>query len=142
MSMPDPAPVTQGEWVSATLLHDDRADKAWALRVAGLSWAGVARQAGYADASNAARAVRHRYGTLPEPERTELRKLWRERLETLWLQSTADVAQQRTGAVTAAVRVAQAAAALDGLNAPTRVETHVTETFAGLLVELRGEDLL
>ena len=60
----------------------ERADLAWKLRVGGLSWAQVARQAGYSCRQNAMRAVKVRCGTLPQPERQELRDLWRDRLET------------------------------------------------------------
>lgn len=48
--------------------------------------------------------------------------LWRERLELLYKQALADVHEQRPGAVTAAVRIAQVAAKLDGLDAPTQVD--------------------
>lgn len=121
---------------------DRQADRAWELRVTGLPWRMVAQQSGYTDEANCRRAVTSRFGRLPEPERVELRALWRDRIERLWRQSVLDVAAQRPGAVTAAVRVTQAACALDGLTEPTRIETRVTEQFAGILVELRREDLL
>jgi hypothetical protein len=96
---------------------------------------------GYANDSNVRNAVVRYYGQVPEPERVDLRRLWRDRLERLWLQCSRDVAEQRPGAVVAAVRVVQAAAALDGLNAPTVVETHVTESFSAVLVELQRDGL-
>jgi hypothetical protein len=118
-----------------------RADRAWQMRVAGLSWVAIAERLGYANDSNVRNAVVRYYGQVPEPERVDLRRLWRDRLERLWLQCSRDVAEQRPGAVVAAVRVVQAAAALDGLNAPTVVETHVTESFSAVLVELQRDGL-
>ncbi len=70
------------------------------------------------------RAVRHVYGSLPEVERGELRALWRERLERLWRQAYRDALDRQPGGVTAAVRIAQAATRLDGLDAPTEVVVH------------------
>lgn len=123
----------------------ERADLAWKLRVGGLSWAQVAKQAGYSNRQNAHRAVKYRCGTLPQPERQELRDLWRERLERLWLQSVRDCAEQRNGAVTAAVRVVTAACLLDGLNEPTqieaRLEAEVTDTFHALMEAITANDL-
>jgi hypothetical protein len=123
----------------------ERADLAWKLRVGGLSWAQVARQAGYSCRQNAMRAVKVRCGTLPQPERQELRDLWRDRLERLWLQSVKDTAEQRTGAVTAAVRVMQAAAMLDGLNQPTQIDARfdveVSDTFHALMQAITLNDL-
>jgi hypothetical protein len=123
----------------------ERADAAFNLRVAGLSWAQVARETGYANRQNAQRAVKSRCGSLPQPERRELRDLWRDRLERLWLQSVRDVAEQRNGAITAAVRVVQAAAILDGLNAPVqidaRIDATISDTFMTLVQELSTNDL-
>jgi len=98
-----------------------RADDAWRLRVAGATWAEVATVVGFANAENAIRAVRQVYGSLPEVPREELRTLWRERLERLWRQTLMDATEHRPGAVMAGVRVAQAAARLDGLDAPSEV---------------------
>ena len=110
-----------------------------------MSWSQVAKQVGYSNRQNAQRAVKVRCGTLPQPQRQELRDLWRDRLERLWLQSVKDTAEQRTGAVTAAVRVVQAACLLDGLNAPTqidaRIDATITDTFATLVRELAANDL-
>ncbi len=44
--------------------------------------------------------------------------LWRERL---WRRAYADVLEGKPGAIVAAVRVAQVAAPLDGLDSPTRL---------------------
>jgi hypothetical protein len=71
---------------------------------------------------------RKHYGRLPEPEGGELRALWRERLEHLWRSNTKDVAEQRPGAVVAAVRVAAEAIRLDGLAAPDRLTVGVAPT--------------
>ena len=114
-----------------------RADHAWRARVAGATWQDAATIAGYANGENAIRAVRQVYGTLPAIERAELRQLWRDRLELAWRQSARDVAEQRLGAITAAVRVASAACALDGLNEPARVDVlAVTTTLESLTKEL------
>jgi hypothetical protein len=102
-----------------------RADTAWRIRVAGGTWAQAAQVAGFTDEHNASRAVSSVFGELPKQDRTELRRLWRDRLETMWRQVQIDMHEQRHGAVTAAVRIAQVAAALDGLNEPTRVDIEV-----------------
>jgi hypothetical protein len=119
-----------------------RADRAWQARVVGASWAQAAEVAGFADDATAVHAVRNAYGRLPEPDRTELRRLWRDRLETLWKESLRDVTERRGGAVTASVRVAGLAVALDGLAAPLQVDVEVTQTFAALTAELLSNDLL
>ncbi|MGA8247846.1 MAG: hypothetical protein WB797_13165 [Nocardioides sp.] len=87
------------------------------------------------------KAVRNVYGRLPQIERDELRRLWRDRLEVAWRQVAMDMSQQRPGAVTAAVRVAQAAFRLDGLAEATQVDVSVTQTFELLVRELVAHDL-
>jgi hypothetical protein len=99
-----------------------RAMKAWAARVAGLTWAEAAEIAGFSSAGNACRAVTRYFGTVPSIEREDQRALWRERLEYLWAQARVDVQQQRPGAIRAGVALAQRASALDGLDAPVRVQ--------------------
>lgn len=101
-----------------------RADVAWRARIAGATWQTAAEVAGYANGENAARGVRQTYGTLPEVDRVDLRRLWRERLEALWQQVYRDALDRQPGSVTAAVRVAQAAAKLDGLDAPAEIVVH------------------
>lgn len=87
------------------------------------------------------KGVRTAYGTLPRIDRDDLRNLWRSRLEVAWRQVVKDMFDQRPGAVTAAVRVAYAAAALDGLNAPVQVDVSVTDTLEKLTKELTAHDL-
>lgn len=99
-----------------------RAAEAWSLRVAGLSWDDTAKQAGYANAPNALRAVKAYSGTLPTPAHEELRAMMRARSEAVWRQAFVDVLEQRPGAVRAAVAVLQRQAQLDGLDVPQRVE--------------------
>ena len=118
-----------------------RADRAWNARLLGASWEAAAQVAGFANSQNAMRAVRRHYGRMPEADRGELRTLWRERLEVLWRQASRDALEQQPGAVTAAVRVAQAACRLDGLDEPTRTEVHVTEHIEALILELTRHDL-
>lgn len=100
----------------------DRAERAWVARVLGASWKDAAMVSGYSDGSNCRRAVMSVYGQLPKIDREHLRTLWRERGELLWRQVVKDVHNGVPGAVTAAVRVMQAAARLDGLDEPSRVE--------------------
>ena len=100
----------------------ERTGRAWAARVAGASWQQAASVSGYTDGSNCRRAVTSVYGQLPKVEREDMRHLWRERLELAWRQVVRDMADRQPGAVTAAVRVAQAAVALDGLAAPSVIE--------------------
>lgn len=100
----------------------ERTEKAWMARVAGATWEQAARVAGYSDGSNCRRAVANVYGQLPKVDREDLRRLWRERLERLWRQAVQDASEQRPGAITAAVRIEQAAARLDGLDEPSVVE--------------------
>lgn len=96
-----------------------RADEAWRVRVAGGTWEDAARVAGYANGPNALRAVRDIFGQLPKVERDDLRGVWRARGEVMWRQVQRDMAEGKPGAVVAGVRLLQAAAVLDGLNAPT-----------------------
>jgi hypothetical protein len=84
----------------------------------------AAEIAGYSNGENAARAVRQTFGTLPAVDRGQLRALWRDRLEVLWTQVHRDALDRQPGAITSAVRVAQAAAKLDGLDAPTEILVH------------------
>jgi hypothetical protein len=89
--------------------------------MAGESWAEVAAQLGYANQSNAYRAVRRYFGTVPQPNRDDLRLLWRERHEVLWRIAYADALSRRPGAVRAATALARSAAQLDGLDEATRI---------------------
>jgi hypothetical protein len=114
-----PEPVRR---IRADALH--RADEAWRLRVLGASWAEVAEAVGYANPENAIRAVRETFGIVPEPDRSEYRRLWRERLERLWRQAYSDALDRQPGAVTAAVRIVETAMRLDGLAAPSEVIVH------------------
>lgn len=125
-----------------------RADRAWHARVMGATWEQAAEIAGFANKSNAMRSVRKHYGGLPEPETTELRNLWRARLDWLYTRNAGDVADGKPGAVVAGVRLAEAAMKLDGLAAPAQVEIGVTpsqremEDFIRSVVALtRGRDL-
>ena len=102
----------------------ERTERAWMARVAGATWEQAANVAGYTNGSNCRRAVMRVYGQLPRVKREDLRHLWRERLERLWRQALQDAGEKRPGAITAAVRLEQAAAALDGLNAPSQVELY------------------
>jgi hypothetical protein len=115
-----------------------KADAAWQARVLGASWAQAAQVAGYGTASAAYHAVLRQRGTLPEPMLSDLREVWRERLESLWSQAWQDVRERRSGAVTHAVRVAGAAMQLDGLAAPSRIaissaESEITSLIDALL---------
>lgn len=98
---------------------DAKAQRAWLMRVAGAPWSVIAAQVGYHDDANAIRAVRTYAGSIPKPDRAASRELWRERLELLWSHARKDVAEGKTGALRAAVAVAQRAAALDALDEPT-----------------------
>lgn len=121
--------------------HAVKAEKAWRARVAGATWRQAAQMSGYSDAQAAIKAVRTFYGTVPREEREELRRLWRDRLEVAWRQVQRDMADQRSGAVTASVRVATAAVALDGLAEPVRVDMTISDTFMALTRELEAEGL-
>lgn len=99
----------------------ERAERVWNARVMGGSWEQAAQIAGYSDPSNAVRAVRSIYGQLPTIERDEQRRLWRDRLEVVYRQVVRDVHDRIPGASTAFVRIADRAAKLDGLDAPTRL---------------------
>jgi len=60
----------------------------------------------------------------PRQIRSEYRRLWWERLERLWQQACRDAFDRQSGAMTAAVRVAETAIRLDGLAAPSEVMVH------------------
>lgn len=119
-------PPAPGRRVRADAL--ERADTAWRVRVAGGTWSEAAKIAGYSNAENAVRAVRETYGSLPTITRDDLRDVWRARLEVLWRNAQRDAAEGKAGAIVAGVRVAQAAAMLDGLNAPSEVVVHSPTT--------------
>jgi hypothetical protein len=97
-----------------------KADSAWQARVLGASWAQAAQVAGYANASAAYHAVLRQRGTMPEPTLSDLRAVWRERLESLWSQAWQDVRDRRSGAITHAVRVAGDATRRPGGSLPDR----------------------
>lgn len=63
------------------------------------------------------------------------------RLELAWREAVVEMTAQRPGATTAAVRIASAAAALDGLNAPVQVDLSVTQTLEAITAELIAHDL-
>jgi hypothetical protein len=132
---PEPLPQVKAD-------HLDRADRAWRARIAGGSWKQAAAVAGYSDANAAMKGVRTAYGQTPRVDREALRNLWRERLEWAWRQVVTDMTDRRPGAVTAAVRVAGMAVALDGLAEPVRVDMAITDTFDRLTAELAANDLL
>lgn len=83
--------------------HGDRASRAWRLRAAGMQWDEIAETVGYANDSNAIRAVKAFFGTLPTPDRELTRAVWRERHERLWRLALEDAEANRTGALRAAV---------------------------------------
>jgi len=101
-----------------------RARQGWDLRVAGYSWDEIAEQLGFANKSNAYRSVHSYLGTVPQFDAERERELWRQRLEWLWRKARRDVDEQRPGALTGGVRIAQAAARLSGLDAPEQVVIH------------------
>lgn len=108
-----------------------RADRAWTARVTGSTWREAAQLAGYSSPQHAMQAANRIYGELPRIDRDELRRLWRDRLEATWRQCCTDMADRVPGATTAAVRIVTAAAALDGLNEPTKVDVSADD-FLGL----------
>ena len=139
--LPGKPPPPPSPRVSAPVIR--KASTAWQARVTGLSWEQAADAAGYGSSEAAMKAVRNTYGHVPRIERADARHLWRERVEVLWRLALRDVVDQRPGAVTAAVRVAQAATTLDGLNEPTRVDldVNVTQTLEAIERELLSHDL-
>ncbi|HCS61400.1 MAG TPA: hypothetical protein DIW46_08395 [Microbacterium sp.] len=112
-----------------------RATQAWHLRVLGKTWAEIAQTVGFANDANAIRAVRRYVGRLPEPDAEETRTVWRARMEHLWSAAARDAEVGRPGAIRAGVAVAQRAAALDGLDAPTRYEFTPAEAQLEQLVQ-------
>jgi hypothetical protein len=119
-----------------------RADTAWRARVAGATWREAAEMAGFSAENHAIDAVRNAFGRVPVVDREALRHLWRERLERAWRQVCADMSERVPGATTAAVRIVTAAAALDGLNEPHKVNVEVNEGFDLLLKGLTDEGYL
>lgn len=97
----------------------ERAMIAADAREQGATWRQAADLAGFSDPANCIRAVRNANGSLPRVAIDEVREVWRERMEDLWLEALEDVRNRRPGAVRAAVAIAQRSAALSGLDAPT-----------------------
>ncbi|TDE10662.1 hypothetical protein [Jiangella asiatica] len=98
-----------------------RAARAAQLRASGLTWDAIAAECGYANKSNAYRAVKSHFDEMPAFEVDDLRRLWDERVETLWRIAYMDALKGKAGAVTAAVRVAERAARLHGLDEPAEL---------------------
>ena len=99
-----------------------KASKAWALRVAGGSWAEIASIVGFSDDTAACRAVKNYFGELPQVDREEARAMWRARHELLWRKALEDVNKGKPGGVRAGVAVMRSASLLDGLDQPHRIE--------------------
>ncbi|MRH29929.1 hypothetical protein GH740_11510 [Microbacterium sp. SYP-A9085] len=120
-----------------------RAAEGWHLRVIGRTWQQIADELGYANPSNAYRAVMRFAGTVPDPQPNTLRELWRARMERLWTIAQRDAEASRPGALRAGVAVAQRAAQLDGLDAPSRVvvtpEDAELERIVARLLERGGQ---
>jgi AraC-like DNA-binding protein len=108
----------------------EKASRAWRLRVAGADWAMIAREVGYANSSNAYRAVQRFFGQVPDVDREMLRGVARARGEALWLRAFTEVERSKgaPAAVRAAVAVLERHARLDGLDAPSQVEVRSPES--------------
>lgn len=102
----------------------ERANRAWQLRVAGLSWDAIAKAVGYENKSNAYRAVMHYFDAVPQPDRALLREVARQRGEHLWRRALQAVEKTEgsPAAIRAAVAVLDRHARLDGLDEPARLE--------------------
>jgi hypothetical protein len=107
-----------------------RAQRAWAARVAGGTWDQAAEVAGFTNTSACVRAVGNYFGTYPTPDSSEQRALWRERMELLWKIAIRDASDGKHGALRAGVAVAQRASQMDGLDAPAQVQVHGTGALA------------
>ena len=110
----------------------DRAMRAYGLRVIGLPWEDIAREVGYSPdkyGANAIRAVRRVLGSVPALDMEMRKSLWRDRLELLWQEGWQDVQENRPGAISAATKVAQRAAQLDGLDAQPAYASPAAEVF-------------
>lgn len=107
----------------------EKASRAWRLRVAGGDWALIAREVGYANASNAYRAVQRFFGQVPDVDRAMLRGVARARGEALWMRAFAEVERSKGApvAVRAAVAVLERHARLDGLDAPSQVSVSAVD---------------
>lgn len=129
---------TEGPSPSAVVRADaaQRAQRAWTARVSGSTWDEAAKVAGYADAATACRGVKNYFGTLPAVERDDLRDLWRQRMELLWTYAARDAEIGKPGALRAGTAIAQRAAAMDGLDAPTQVTVTADAAELSQLVEV------
>jgi hypothetical protein len=121
-----------------------RAQRAWGARVAGMSWKQAAEVAGYADASTACRGVRRFFGELPDLDMEDQRRLWRDRLDVLWARGHSELQNGHSAAtiIRSLVSVADRAAKLDGLDAPTRLrvgpDSDELEEYVRTIVALSG----
>ena len=114
-NFPTKRPMRRGEAMQ-------RASQGWHLRVTGRTWQQIADELGYANPSNAHRAVMRFAGTIPDPKPDTLRDLWRARMEHLWNLAARDADAGRPGALRAGVAIADRASKFDGLDAPQRFE--------------------
>lgn len=113
-----------------------RAAEGWHLRVIGRTWQQIADELGYANPSNAHRAVMRFAGTIPDPKPDTLREMWRARMERLWTLAHRDAENGRPGALRAGVAIADRASRLDGLDAPTRFELTPADAEIERIVDL------
>ncbi|MBW1639565.1 hypothetical protein G3H63_10855 [Microbacterium resistens] len=107
----------------------EKANRAWQLRVAGVSWDGIAKAVGFADKSAAYRAVNNFFGGVPQPDRGMLREVARQRGEHLWRRAFQAVEETKgsPAAIRAALAVLERHARLDGLDEPNRVEVNMPD---------------
>ena len=100
----------------------ERAQRAYLARVSGASWAQAAEVAGFTDAANCHRAVRHVFEEVPAVDREEQRQIVRDRLDGLLRIAMKDAVERRhTTAVQAVARVIELQMKLDGLAEPDRL---------------------
>ncbi|MDT0117789.1 hypothetical protein Q9R20_12410 [Microbacterium sp. PRF11] len=104
--------------------------------MSGSTWDEAAQLAGYADAATACRGVKNYFGALPVVERDDLRDLWRQRMELLWRYAARDAEIGKPGALRAGTAIAQRAAAMDGLDAPTQVLVNSDNAELARMVDL------
>lgn len=78
------------------VMDNERALRAWRVRVSGGTWEQARAAGGYFDVPTVIRACREMAGVLPEPDRSEDRALLVERVDELWLRVRSSFAEART----------------------------------------------
>ncbi len=122
LSINNPVPL------SRSMSGAEKTRRAMALKLAGASYAQIAQQLGYHDASGARKAVQRGMKTALQETGSELRKIHYGRLEHMLMLLWPEVNQRDLPAMTTALSVMDRMERLFGLNAAERIEVGTSQS--------------